>query len=515
LVVIMNDTLHHKDRRRHWRIIVPLLLSPLLAGAMDPPHVTNNCASCHITHNSLGNNLTAVAGNANLCESCHMSGGSASTLPFSESDQALAWPGLPSNILQGGSSHRWDSGVAGHVSFRHGALTSSTGRVLSGGVYTGAYPKAYSVVITNAGNAGTARFSWSPSLGIGGGTNILTGTNVPLNEGITLTFANGTGSSFQVGDRWNIYVRTDIRSPTLSNLLTDANGQVTCSTCHDVHSQIYAPFDTNAPAYTGPGSGSGRHYLYASNNTEQMCVDCHVARAVTNSLSGSHPVGILITTGLLYKTTTVLPLEKGTGAMGCMTCHKVHYAPSTDGNLARMTNGLAMCVECHLLADTTTPAAHFRATDPLTLWPGGQYGSTFPQRTNSADRGTCVNCHHPHGWPISTNTAVHYPKLLLDLEEGVCFTCHDANGPATKQVQLDFGKAIHHPVVNSDPLRHPGRSVECIDCHNSHKAQFGSHVYSSTATATRNTITNAPSLIGTDGISVNYTGLGNFVAPAP
>lgn len=485
-----------------------LFLCPLLVVAGDPPHATNNCASCHLTHNSPGNYLTGVAGNANLCESCHISGGTASAFPFSESDQALAWPGLPTSIVRRGTSHRWDSGVAGHIAFRGGAVSASTGIILPGGTYTGAYPKAYILIITNGGSVGASQFNWSTSLGTGNGTNIPTGTNISLNEGLTVTFVNGTGTSFQVGDQWHIYVRPDLRSPTIGTLITDLNGQVTCSTCHDVHSQALPPYDTNAPAYGGNGTGAGRHYLYASNNLEQMCVDCHAARVVTNALAGSHPVGIVITTGLLYKTTSALPLETGSRKMGCMTCHKIHYAPSTDGDLTRMTNGLAMCVECHLLSDTTTPAAHFSATNPLTLWPGGQYGTTFPQRTNSTDQGTCVNCHHPHGWPVSTNTAVHYPKLLLDLEENVCFTCHDTNGPAIKRTQGDFSKAVRHPVLNTDPLRGTGRSVECNDCHNAHKALSGALNYTNTATSARTQVTNP--IKGVSGVTFNYSALTNF-----
>ena len=259
----MKDTPQHLTRKapeassdrslRQQILLILIVLSPLLSWAMDPPHPTNNCASCHMTHNSLGSSLTSVAGNANLCESCHISGGSASFHPFAESDQALAFPGLFSNVTQQGTSHRWDSGVAGHVAFLRGAPVSSTGTLTSSGIYTGAYPKAYAVVMVTSGNVGVARFNWSTSLGIGSGTNVLTGATVPLNEGITVTFANGAGTSFQVGDQWNIYVRTDIRSPTNSALVTEANGQVTCSTCHDVHSQAYPAFDnTNSTVAVAP-----------------------------------------------------------------------------------------------------------------------------------------------------------------------------------------------------------------------------------------------------------------------
>jgi predicted CXXCH cytochrome family protein len=109
------------------------------------------------------------------------------------------------------------------------------------------------------------------------------------------------------------------------------------------------------------------------------------------------------------------------------------------------------------------------------LWPGGQYGSTFPQVTDTSRRGYCVNCHQPHGWPDSANISQDYPKLLVDREENLCFTCHDSNGPASTDVKGQFDKGVdgaivyHHPVNDTEQPQY-GRSVECVDCHNPHRA---------------------------------------------
>ncbi len=483
-----------------------IVFSPLFSGAMDLPHPTNDCSSCHLIHNAFGTDLTSVAGIANLCISCHTAGGRATTNAFSTADQAWPFPGLPAGVNPSGTSHRWDSGVAGHVT-RLGTNATSTGTILSSGAFTGAYAKTYIVTITNAGSSGTARFNWTATAPGGGGTNILTGTNIVLNEGLDVSFVNGTGTPFLVNNQWSIQVRSDLRTPTNADLLMFLDGGLTtCSTCHDPHSQTNAPFGANAPA-----SGNGRHYMRIANNTEQMCVDCHAPRVVTNSAAGSHPVGILITTGLFYKTTASLPLEGGTGKVRCMTCHDVHAATLKDGSILRMTNSLTLCIACHTLADTTTPSAHFVLTNAAILWPGGQYGSTFPQRTNATDRGACVNCHATHGWPVATNTASHYPKLLADFEENVCFTCHDADGPAVKQVQSDFTKTRHHPVANAE--QRPGRSVECSSCHNTHKLLMGSRDYNAVATVSRNAVTNSGALASVSGFAVSYAGLTNFVAP--
>ena len=92
-------------------------------------------------------------------------------------------------------------------------------------------------------------------------------------------------------------------------------------------------------------------------------------------------------------------------------------------------------------------------------------------------------------------------------EEGFCFGCHD--GTTSKDLTNDFAKAVHHPIVNSDQTA--GRSVECLDCHSTHIAQSGGHVYTNLATLTRNLIGN-PSK-GVSGLAVDYDGLANFEAP--
>ena len=481
--------------------------------AIDPPHDTSNlCMSCHMPHMAPDGDLTAMAGNANLCMSCHQAGGTASTKPFATADQALPWPGLPTNGASTGTSHRWDASAAGHVAFLGGALTPSTGTLLPSGTFTGPYPKTYTITVTNAGVVGTARFNWvATTPGGGAGTNLLTGANVPLDRGVLLSFLDGTGTSFQANDKWNLYVRTDLRQPTNTTLLAHTTGGVaTCSACHDEHSQAVTPFDPNAPAYAGSGGGSNRHFMRITNDQDQLCSDCHAARNVTNSLAGSHPVGITVPSNTLHQAPALLPLRKATGQIGCLTCHKMHFSPANDADLLRSSNNVAVCMDCHRQSDTNTPAAHFVTTNSATLWPGGRLGSLLPARTSLSDRGSCANCHAIHGWPDATNTVSHYPKLLADFEENLCLTCHGTNGPAVKQVQADFAKARNHPILNSQQTA--GRKVECVDCHNAHMARVGGLVYTNTATAARNQVTGP--LRGVSGVTFDYSALTNFQAVA-
>lgn len=455
-----------------------------LVYALDPPHdVTNtiNCSTCHTTHSAPGGAITKVAGNANLCQSCHVTGGLATGKPFAEADQAFVWPGLPAGTSPAGTSHRWDSGASGHVKAQ--PTNTSTGKVQSGGAFTGRYAKTYTLTITTAGDVGLATFSWTDTLGgSGSGT---TGTNVALNEGITVTFTNGTSPSFVLNDQWRVYVRTDINQPTTAAMAARiSDGKIMCSTCHNEHSQSATPFDPNAPAYGGSGTGAGRHYQRIADDTNQMCKDCHSARNVTLSSQGSHPVAVSIPGTGFYKSPTSLPLDKTTTKVQCTTCHKPHYAPSTDGTLRRLTNVTTLCTDCHTLADTTTPATHLNTSTGV-LWPGGQYGSTFPQITDAGKRGFCTNCHQPHGWPDTTTPSQDYPKLLVEQNSAnLCFTCHDGS-PASNQM-TDFSGTIwvtaavgasnnmnlntRHDVKSADQAK-SGAVIKCSNCHDPHTAK--------------------------------------------
>lgn len=517
--MIRNPPAHRLNRLTKALLnLVAAAALPATGIAVEPPHTDGDdyCASCHLMHQALGAPLLNVpGGNANLCQSCHVSGGAASAKALLAGDQAMPAPGLPAGAVPGGTSHRWDSSASGRVVYLGGAATPSVGAVLSSGTNSGPYAQTYTLTIASAGAVGVARFNWTvttpggayaTNLFGGFGNNLLTGTNVALTNGIQVTFTTATNSFYQTNDRWHVLVRADLRHPTNTALLAHLpGGQLMCSTCHDPHSQLNTPFDPSAPLYTN-GFGAGRHYQVMDNSSDQMCQDCHAARSVTNSAQGSHPVNVLITANAYYRNPASLPLTSTDNRIACQTCHDVHFSPDTDGNLVRMTNRLAFCTQCHTLADTTTPARHLNTATSV-LWPGGRTNcSTFPPITDTTLRGACENCHQAHGWPVATNTTATFPKLLVDREESLCFTCHSTTGPAATKVEADFSKTYHHLV--NDAQQRPGRTVECNSCHNPHKALAGSHSYSATATASRNLASNP--LKGTDGVSVNYTGLTNF-----
>jgi hypothetical protein len=430
--------------------------------------------------------------------SCHNPTGPAAAKPFADDDQAL--PGLR------GTSHRFDSGPSGHV--EPALSNSSTGIVQSGGTFTGRIEREYTITIVSGGNAGAATFDWLDSEGFSGsGVSAANEASVTLESGLVLRFIDGNASpSFMAGDSWTLFVRTDLRLPLefdpferpmwqrLAGLERNPDrtwnstfGKVTCSVCHDQHSQEHQPFDSSAPPFLGEGTGEGRHFQRRDNDDNQMCKVCHSARNVQDAALGSHPIEVTIPAGD-FQTPAALPLD-ATAEVECMTCHAPHYASSGgaqggqgDGYLLRRGLG-EICADCHTLADQAA-GSHFNATSGV-LWPGGEYGSSFPAHT-AEKRGFCVNCHWPHGWPDDADMANDYPRLWVerydvsdtggdpDDAEDLCFTCHDGN-PVATDIRGEFAKGtnganiFHHPVADSE--QSAGRSVECTDCHNPHKAR--------------------------------------------
>lgn len=474
----------------HILFFTLLLLSQTTHAQTDPPHNQINfinCFSCHITFEASGDNITNSVGNARLCQSCHINGGVAHEKSMLNVEQAIPGFALPEGLVPGGTSHRWDSSLAGHVIYAGGATKPSSGTIIPQGALTSKFPKAFTIEIINSGNSGEAVFNWTSTAPFtSGGSGFLTGTNITLSDGISVTFQDGDSSpSFNAGDKWFIIIRANVNLPTNTVLLSRMDGiKMKCSTCHNQHSQANKPFDKNAPDYTGYGTGNGRHYMAINNDLCQLCVECHKSFDVTNANLGSHPVNIMIPNTADFKSPDNLPLDAVENKIRCLTCHKIHNSPVADGNILR-TNAAGLCFECHV-KPSNSRLVHLNSESGA-LWPGGQYGSFAPavaevSPDGKPQRGSCINCHRVHGFPNTTYPNTVYKNLLVDNEEKLCITCHDGS-PYSPDIRTDFYKTYRHPVTsytgrhseaeytNSSFYGITNRHSECVDCHNPHLAE--------------------------------------------
>lgn len=230
-------------------------------------------------------------------------------------------------------------------------------------------------------------------------------------------------------------------APTTAEVLARLDaGNIVCSTCHDAHS-------------------SNTKLTVVDNTTDQMCKDCHSARNVGSFPAvGSHPVGVIYTAGGTYQdpaptlaTTQVGPLG---GKVECSSCHLVHNATTSDGNLLRQTADETLCEDCHTLGSTTgTPV-------------GTHNGMT------------CISCHTPHNsgtniylirTDIGGSSVVHETSTdfgdQVGTEDGICEVCHTST-----TYYLANGSGASHNLGTDCMTCHPHDQnfapKGCTDCHN-------------------------------------------------
>lgn len=169
----------------------------------------------------------------------------------------------------------------------------------------------------------------------------------------------------------------------------------------------------------------------------------------------------------------------------CTSCHNPH--DNQWGNFLVMANSNAtLCRQCHSYPQFAT-TSHATSTASwnsagLNPWPNTPYATVAEN--------ACLNCHKSHhaggGWEL----------LPYAAEEQTCFVCHNGN-VASFNLQSVFQKTATHPVARSQGVHKPGENpldasghVECVDCHNPHRAQSGT----GTPPAVQ------PSLLGVSGI---------------
>lgn len=145
---------------------------------------------------------------------------------------------------------------------------------------------------------------------------------------------SGTSHAWDVSDTNALRGAQAPQSAALLDHLT-ASGNVTCATCHDPHKNTTPPF------------------LRLDNSSDALCLDCHRARNMNSvrTYTGStlsHPVGTALPSTATYhnppldvngspqpsdgNTTNDLKLLAG-GAVGCTSCHGVHYKDSNSGTV--------------------------------------------------------------------------------------------------------------------------------------------------------------------------------------
>ncbi len=307
------------------------------------------------------------------------------------------------------------------------------------------------------------------------------------------------------------------------------NDLQSCINCHNPHDGegVHYPKLLNVR--------DGNENIYHSTNS--VCFGCHGSSAIHGStiknLTGiagvdnheSYYVATIVYDGdrlgaHVYKNNGVDGLLAPPNAqtqINCNACHVEHGSQlpkllrdSINGGTYNVEgNNNTLCFGCHVnsmgsgdapyLGKTVFGAtylnAHGRKSSGV-LYPGGPFSvsRTTDAISDDEQRGNCINCHNPHGTPNG--------KMLVDLYQvtppdapdagtpagilkynGLCFKCHDADGPAQNIAWFyrgSYREANGVSVTASGHYVHDngytingkavpvGYCIPCNDCHNPH-----------------------------------------------
>lgn len=261
-------------------------------------------------------------------------------------------------------------------------------------------------------------------------------------------------------------------SSTLQSTITTIQPQDTSKLCLSCHDGTIALGDTVNDGSIAFAEGNG--YTLPATSASNLAGD--------QTFANDHPFGFVPQTAA---ETTPPPsldpvrLDKS-GKLQCTSCHDPHREdadPTTRKFLVKSNQASAVCLSCHQKAGWDN-SAHNRPPDAAADLRYTQTQGAHTGYTGVRNNG-CESCHRPHAPQVAQ-------RLIKNMEENVCFQCHDGT-VAGRNVKTDFlSKTYKHPVLltpsihdaaegptsatHSLPETSVGmaRHAECADCHNSH-----------------------------------------------
>ena len=402
-------------------------------------HTLYNCTSCHITHNAPGSSLTAVFGNALLCQSCHTSTGAASAKPMIE----------PYN---GSRSHAWDV-LATNTSKEVLPPQDSQMilRIVDSKIICSTCHDQHNTSIgtphlrvDNTGDALCKDCHRERDLGLYSTDNVNNRSSHPV--GITY---DGADSRFNA-------------SPT--NTLLKA-GKIECSSCHGVHDDKDATLGLEANGNLLRTTNDANLCKDCHSYGDHMgmdCLDCHQVHNAANQYNNIY----LIKDSIL----TLEPILR-----------PVQFLAETGANSFVDGDGNGVCEVCHdplngnpdRFLNDGTGVYHSGDVGPTDPKIGVNCTTCHPHSTNFTPIG-CHSCHEtPDAYPTSGAHAKHAGSpYYFD-----CMTCHfgfgnnnesshpegvtpadvafDPNGMATRN-----GQDANTPIWNSG-----AKTCDNVYCH--------------------------------------------------
>ncbi len=479
-------------------ILLGILMFATLPGWGLPPSHDYDCFQCHDLHNAPGGSLGRFSTNVALCQSCHMPGGDAERFILSDADSAV--PGFQ------GTTHRFNVNSVNTIYDAQKPLNSEIRQRLE---YNPSFPDSAVVCATCHDEHSQ---DYPPFLRVPGDSLCVSCHVIRGKPSATILVDYLKKRGDECSDCHNIHPSRDTvwashpigdTLPVTSADFQDppslpiVNNIVQCQTCHSTH------YGYSSQSVKGVAE-SGTRVSLTDNNASWS----------PNQFVGWE-VWILDRTGndqgkwyqprtIQSNTATTLnwdpdslsdPIDPGDTFV-------IKLPTNGDGYLL-YTSMKTICTDCHTFSGN---GIHLSSTNGA-LWPGNGYNTNyahlnrvggdsllppkltgvgvFNQPLPASMKGSCYNCHWPHGW-TDPNSGNLFPYTLVASPNNLCQTCHDADGP---------GPPVYEVAANK-PYTHHG---VCSFCHNSHKAEPGNMPQPGSAPDVN------PELYGKDGLEIDST----------
>ncbi|MEI6853092.1 MAG: cytochrome c3 family protein, partial [Bacteroidota bacterium] len=265
----------------------------------------------------------------------------------------------------------------------------------------------------------------------------------------------GTSGTSHTWDATAVNYKDGANLPTDAGMLARMDGgKILCSTCHNQHSNTFSPF------------------LRVSNDGDAMCKQCHSVRNVGRYIDnpsvniGSHPVGVTyngLDARFLSTPSSSTPLVNA--KVECSSCHKTHYAASSDGYALRMTYTDAICKSCHVWKSSRRSLDH-EGMGCITCHIAHKAGNTNIMLVR--DTISTPNSGFKAVVFSANSSASNYADATSPFN-GVCEACHTLTSHYTNN-SGGTSDARHVPATQKCTTCHPHDDAfypqtNCLDCH--------------------------------------------------
>lgn len=258
-----------------------------------------------------------------------------------------------------------------------------------------------------------------------------------------------------------------------------------CLSCHPEHAeknefqhplgQSDSPVPDVILQAGGKASGNGHgiicqtcHEPHGARNAwmlvlppSELCIACHTEKSPEAAAPAGMPMHRIGQTYTGFKPPATLLSQNGTfgpnGELTCLSCHRLHDASGARPLLIRPREGSSLCLECHTREQAVIGSPHdLRISSPQTANARGEMAS---------ESGPCGACHRIHGW------ARDVPETGRSHSSG-CMECHQTGGPGSSHRPYGEAHPVGVPVPGGPsiplPLDADTGTIGCLTCHDPH-----------------------------------------------